>query len=66
MVLKLLRLGVRGIEEFRKNSKAKEAEILVGIKLGSLSKYLVKLTQFLIDRGRILLFNNGVLYWKRP
>jgi hypothetical protein len=49
MVLKLLRLGVRGTEEFRKNSKTMEAEILVGIKLGSLSKYLVQLTEFFIE-----------------
>jgi hypothetical protein len=31
MVLKLLRLGVGGTEEFRKNSKTVEADILVGI-----------------------------------
>jgi serine/threonine protein kinase len=49
MVLKVLRLGVRGTEEFRKNSKAMETEILVGIKLGSLSKYLVQLTEFFIE-----------------
>jgi hypothetical protein len=50
MVLKLLRLGVRGTEEFRKSSKAMEAEILVGIKLGSLSRYLVQLTEFFIEK----------------
>jgi serine/threonine protein kinase len=49
MVLKLLRFGVRGIEEFRKNSKAMEADILVGIKLGSPSKYLVELSEFFIE-----------------
>jgi serine/threonine protein kinase len=49
MVLKLLRLGVRGTEEFNKNSKAMEAEILVEIKLVSLSKYLVQLTEFFVE-----------------
>jgi serine/threonine protein kinase len=49
MVLKLLKLGVKGTDEFKKNTKSMEAEIEVGIKLGSLSIYLVQLTEFFIE-----------------
>jgi serine/threonine protein kinase len=49
MVLKVLRLGIKGTDDFKKNSKVMEAEIQVGIKLGSLSKFLVQLTEFFIE-----------------
>jgi serine/threonine protein kinase len=49
MVLKVLRLGIKGTDEFKKNTKVMEAEIQVGIKLGSLSKFLVQLTEFFIE-----------------
>jgi serine/threonine protein kinase len=46
MVMKIIQLGKEGTEEFNKNVKSMEAEIGVGIKLGRLSKFLVKITDF--------------------
>jgi serine/threonine protein kinase len=61
MVMKVIRLG----DEGEKNSKAIRAELEVGMKLGSLSKFLVQLTEFFIENSCCCLImeycNNGDL-----
>jgi serine/threonine protein kinase len=47
LVMKVIKLG----KEDKKNSKGIEAEIQVGINLGSSCKYLVKLTDFFKEGG---------------
>jgi serine/threonine protein kinase len=51
MAMKVMKLGKEGTEEFKKNAKAMEAEIKVGIKLGSTCKFLVQLTEFFMEDG---------------
>jgi serine/threonine protein kinase len=47
MVMKVMKLGKEG----KKNAKTVEAEIQVGINLGSSCKYLVQLVDFFMEGG---------------
>jgi serine/threonine protein kinase len=49
--MKVMKVGDEGTEDYKKNMKAVEAELQVGIKLGSVSKFLIQLTEFFFENG---------------
>ena len=49
MVIKVIRVGKEGTDEFNQNLKVIQTEIEVGIKLGNLCKFLVQLTEFFME-----------------
>jgi serine/threonine protein kinase len=50
LALKSIKLGRKGTETYKKNKKAMEAEIEIGIKLGRSSPFLVELKEILIEK----------------
>jgi serine/threonine protein kinase len=49
MVIKVMKLGIAGTDDYKKNFKSMEAEIQVGIKLGPLCHFLVQLNEFFME-----------------
>jgi serine/threonine protein kinase len=49
MVMKSIKVGIKGSEEYKKNIKIMETETRIGIKLGGMSEFLVELTEFFTE-----------------
>jgi serine/threonine protein kinase len=55
MILKAIKIGFEGTEQFKNNLKAIESEIKVGISLGSSCIFLVQLLEFFMANGHCCL-----------